>query len=259
MCPWSRVLLVFTVVSIASAQTASTIAVASSDPSSLKLVQSSFAAMGGVVPVDSTETGIVVVIAGSQTQSGTFRHLTRSSDQTSEDIALPDGDRKKVFSRGAGLQAVGTTTAANSAQWAATAESADLPIVLIGQLLQDPATVWTPSADTVVEGTPSHCVIVSKNYSDSKQQSSLAAVSKRTMCFNASTNLPTSVSFVSRTAEGAVAGVAVELHFSDYRNQSGILVPFSIHQYLNGTPWAVISMQNIAFNTGLTDADFATE
>lgn len=251
----SFLLLTFSVFAAGQSTTATA---TPNDPSSLKLVQTSYAAMGGTLPSDSVTTGVAVVTAGGETQTGTYRHLTRATDQTAEHIVLPDGDRQRIYSRGLGVQKIDTTVEANSDEWAATGESAGLPIILLGQALQDPATTVTDAGTAVVDGGSSHCVTLGKTYADSNKQS-LAAVSNRTVCFDSTTSLPKSVSHISRTAQGAVAGVAVEVHFSDYRNVNGILVPYSIHQYVNGTPWAAISIQSVTFNSGLTDADFATE
>ena len=64
---------------------------------------------------------------------------------------------------------------------------------------------------------------------------------------------------VRRPAHGAVAGVAVDVFYSNYQNSSGILYPSNIRKSLNGTPWATITIQSIAFNTGLTDSDFPVQ
>jgi hypothetical protein len=46
------------------------------------------------------------------------------------------------------------------------------------------------------------------------------------------------------------------VRYSDYRLASGLLVPFSIHEEIDGRPISTIQLQQIQFGVGLTDSDF---
>ena len=56
---------------------------------------------------------------------------------------------------------------------------------------------------------------------------------------------------------------AVRCHEFEWRSftqigkaRSGVLDPFKIEKSLNGTPWTTITIQNVAFQTGLSDNNF---
>lgn len=70
------------------------------DPQALAILQQSLVAMGGTVPMDSVATGTVVLVAGSLTENGTIRIVTRGSDQTAEQIQTSAGSRLVIYSRG---------------------------------------------------------------------------------------------------------------------------------------------------------------
>src|SRR6267154_1762717 len=70
------------------------------DPQAVALLQASVRAMGASVPSDSVATGTVVVVAGSLTTSGTVRILTRGTDQTLEQLSLPQSTVATIYSRG---------------------------------------------------------------------------------------------------------------------------------------------------------------
>ena len=87
----------------------------------------------------------------------------------------------------------------------------------------------------------------------------LAGFSVKELWIDASSRLPRKLAYERRAASGAAPRIPVAVFFSDYRNVGGVLYPFRIEKSLNGTPWATITIQNVAFNTGLTDADFPVE
>src|SRR5260370_32949205 len=56
--------------------------------------------MGSSVPGDSTATGSVTITAGSNTESGTIKILTRGSSQSLEQITTSTGATQAVYSNG---------------------------------------------------------------------------------------------------------------------------------------------------------------
>src|SRR5258708_18259388 len=70
------------------------------DPQSLTVVQRALTAMGGTIPADSVATGTITIVAGSRTDNGTIRILTRGPDQSAEHIQLPGEIRSVIYSRG---------------------------------------------------------------------------------------------------------------------------------------------------------------
>src|SRR5437660_1887586 len=61
------------------------------DAKALAVLQTAAATMGKSAPGDSTAVGTVTTIAGSLTETGTAKILTRGTTQTSEQIQTPHG------------------------------------------------------------------------------------------------------------------------------------------------------------------------
>src|SRR5215472_8562827 len=79
------------------------------DPQAVAAVTQSISVMGRVPPADSAATGTVTITAGSLTETGTVRILTRGADQTSEEIQTSQPLRKVIYSHGMASEVEGTT------------------------------------------------------------------------------------------------------------------------------------------------------
>jgi hypothetical protein len=66
------------------------------DAHAVTALQQAIAAMGGTMPSDSTATGTVTIVAGSETNQGTIRILTRGTQQTLEEVQTPASIRTRV-------------------------------------------------------------------------------------------------------------------------------------------------------------------
>jgi len=58
------------------------------------------------------------------------------------------------------------------------------------------------------------------------------------------------------TLENLLDHRTMEFAYSDYRPESGLLVPHKIIQQVQGTQAAEIEITSVSINTGLSDADF---
>jgi hypothetical protein len=67
------------------------------------------------------------------------------------------------------------------------------------------------------------------------------------------------ISYSRRAGGQGVPSFPVEVSFSNYIRVNGVLYPFQINKSFNGTPWETITIQSVAFNTGLTAAQFPVE
>src|SRR5437879_5170766 len=70
------------------------------DPQAVAILQRALAAMGRPAPTDSVATGTAVLVAGSTTETGTIRILTRRLDQSAEYFQTPAESRVVIYSRG---------------------------------------------------------------------------------------------------------------------------------------------------------------
>ena len=226
------------------------------DPQAILVLQQSVAAMGGVVPSDSVATGNIEIVAGSKTESGTIRTLTRGLDQSAEQIQTQEGNRLLVYSRGGAADIQGTSSKSLSFELATSSQSPIFPICLVAAALNSPDSAFQYVGLETLDGLAVHHVRLWKTFLSTPQMRHLAEFTVKDLWFDASSGLPRKLAYDRRAASGAEPRIPLEVLFSDYRNVGGVLFPFRIEKSLNGTPWATITIQNVAFNTGLTEADF---
>src|SRR5712692_6053658 len=100
------------------------------DPQAVIVLQHAFAAMGATVPSDSVATGNVTLFAGSKTENGTIRILTRGLEQSAEQIQTPDANRSIVYSQGLANRVDSSGTTPFTLELAASSQTPCFPFVL---------------------------------------------------------------------------------------------------------------------------------
>jgi hypothetical protein len=229
------------------------------DPQSIAILQRSIINMGSTLPADSVASGSVEIVAGSQATQGTVRILTRGTAQSLVQITTPDASQTCIYSNGRANELTGATVTVLPLELVVTSQAADFPIPFLAALLNDPDTSFQYVALEASNGLSLHHIQAWDSFASQPTLQALADFSLRDIWIDASSGLPQRISYVRRPAHGAVAGVAIDLFYSNYQNSSGRLYPSTIQKSLNGTPWATITIQNVAFNTGLTDSDFPVQ
>jgi hypothetical protein len=214
--------------------------------------------MGGTVPADSVATGTVTITAGSTTESGTIRIQTRGTDQSAESLTTPSISRAVVYSHGDAKEMAGTVIAQPSLELAVSSQSTAFPLVFLARALADTSFGLSYLGMETVDGATANHVGLWQSFANSKLQH-LAEFSKRDIWLDAASGFPIRIAYTSRAARGAVYGMPIELHFSDFRNVGGVLYPFQINKLMNGMPWGVITIQQVTFNNGLTDSNFPVQ
>jgi hypothetical protein len=229
------------------------------DTQAVTVLQQSMQAMGTSVPSDSIATGSISTIAGGQTSVGTFQVETKGLNETSVQITTPGATQTTVYANGQASAAVGSTPSALSLESAVTSQAAEFPLPLIAALLNNADTSFQYVGLETDSGQSLHHIRAWDSFASQSFLQSLSSLSYRDIWINSTTLLPQRVSFVRRPAQGAVPGIAVDVFFMGYTNSAGVLYPSSIQESVNGTPWATITIQSVAFNTGLTDSDFPVQ
>ena len=253
-----RVILFLAVFSLLSSQSSpqQTAPPVQRDPQALALLQNSVRAMGANVPADSVATGNVVVVAGSLTSSGTVRILTRGIDQTSEQFTLPQSTQTVIYSRGTANTTDGANTQSLSLERTASCHSPSFPLPFLAAALANPdEALQYVGQETLGSARVQHLRIWNTFNSMSSLQF-LLDFTVTDIWLDSSSALPVKLFYQQRVAQGAVPRIPVEVAYGDYRNLGGVLYPFQLAVSLNGTAWATITIQSVAFNNGLTDADF---
>jgi hypothetical protein len=73
---------------------------------------------------------------------------------------------------------------------------------------------------------------------------------------DSTSHLPLMLSFNLHSATDAGLNIPAEVHFSDYRRVNGMLVPFHIQRFIQGTTNLEITLNDVTFNSGIPDSDF---
>ncbi len=227
------------------------------DPQAVAILQQSAVALAPTPPSDSSATGTVTIVEGSPTQSGAIQILTRGTNQSLESISLPDLSQTTVFSYPYAGQTSGSTAQQQlTGQLAATSQSALYPLpFLVGMLNNADVSLQYLGQDSV-DGELSNHIRMSNTFASRPYLQVLSAFSVRDVWIDASTGLPVKISFTQQSAAGQSFKTLVEIDFSNYQRTNGFAYPYTIKKSLNGTPWLTISIQNVAFNTGLPDTQF---
>jgi hypothetical protein len=245
------VLLLLSLVTLAAAQT-----VPPRDPQAVAVLVSAFKALGGNLPADSVATGNIQIVAGSRTETGTIRILTRGFDQTVEDIQTAETHRSVVYSKGLATQVDGSTAKPLQLELAVTSQSPDCPIAFIGSALNNTNVGMAYLGLESLNGTSAHHIRIWTLPPTVKGMEHLADFSAKNLWIDAATGLPVKVAYARREALGASPAIPLEISYSEYRNISGVQYPFHIEKSYNGTPWMTITINTVQFGRGLTDADF---
>jgi hypothetical protein len=226
---------------------------ASRDPQALALLQASATAMGNVVPSDSTATGTITTQAGTLTENGTITILTRGTNQTSEQIQTPHASIL-IYSQGEA-----SNGAPLSGQQAMTSQSSFFPLPLIGGALNNSDWGFKYIGLETVNGVGAHHIQCWNSFASNPAGQTLSAFTTRDIWIDATSYLPLRISYVQRAAGGSAPRIAVDVFLANYQNVGGIAYPFSIQKSFNGTPSATITIQQVVFNTGLSDSNFPVQ
>lgn len=226
------------------------------DSQAIALVTQSVAAMGGTAPPDSVANGTVNTTTGGQTDSGTVRILTRGVDQSSLEYMTGSLNQREVYSQGSGSDVTVNGVTPQSLEFSSTSQACEFPLPLLLGAQQNPDTVFQYVGLETVNGVAAQHVRFWNSYASIAALQPLAEFGVRDLWLDATTNLPVKFAFQRRAADGSVPAVAIEVVLSNYQNVNGILYPFSIEKVVSGNLWAIITIQSVTFNNGLTDADF---
>src|SRR5712692_7946541 len=226
------------------------------DSQALVVLQRSLAAMGGAVPADSVATGNVTLFAGSKTENGTIRILTRGLEQSAEQIQTPDANRSIVYSQGLANRVDSSGTTPFTLELAASSQTPCFPFALIARALNNPDYAFQYLGLEALGSAQAHHLRLWNTFSSSSKLQRLAEFTAKNLWIDAVSGLPLKLALDQRNGGGAESRIPLAVFYSDYRNLGGVLYPFRVDKSLNGTPWAKITITQVAFNTGLTDNDF---
>jgi len=226
------------------------------DQPAINDVSGSIDALGTSLPADSTATATVQMADG---ESATLTIKMRGTTQTTEIFSSAAGTTEKTFSAdAAAIKNSGTVTPV-SMEMAGSSNSCIYPLPLLVEAMNnaDYSLEWV--GEETVNGTSAAHIKISNTFHSSPNLHGVARFTTKDIWIDSTSHLPVRISYEEREASGAVAGVAVQLDFTSYQTVDGRKFPQSISRHYNGTDWGTLNIQQVQFNSGLTDSDFAIE
>lgn len=229
------------------------------DALGLQIATRSLAAMGNTTPQSSTAAGVITLYAGGEESRGTLRILTRGLRQYRIETTLPTKTEVLTVSRARGNLKEGDQTTRLFGQNAVNDFCPYFPLVGI--------LAGIPSSDIAVEylgleadGSVSlHHLRLWNTFASNTDvaEADLGRYTVTEVWIDAASLLPARLSYSIYSKDAPNEPIPVEITFAAYKNFGGILYPTQIRQDLNGTPYAVIEIRDVALNTGLTDQAFS--
>jgi hypothetical protein len=229
------------------------------DAQAVTLVQNALAAMGAV-PNSSQATGTIALVAGPQTDSGTITIITSGTTQTSEQIASTYTNQTLIYSDSQANLDQGASVTPLQQELVVTSQCPDFPLPLLAAEFNNPDFALQYIGLETLDGASVQHIHLWNTYTSNPSFQDLASFTAHDLWLDASSTLPVTLSYTQQAAHGvAVPQIPVDVYYSNYTNQGGVLYPFQIQKSFNGTPWATITIQNVVLNVAVTDSTFAIQ
>jgi hypothetical protein len=262
-----RPALLFCLFAIAiSADSQQTSTVATQNPIAVTLATKSVAALSGSVQIsDITLTGTATRTAGSDVENGTFTLKALGSLESRLDLVLSGSTRSEVLS---------TSTATSPGFWTLNNGTPN-PVAYHNTLA---GVVWFfPTFSALAQTSNPYCSVsyvgletrqgtaVQHLYiafqnptASASENQQLAQLSGTDVYLDSSSNLPLALVFSTHPDNNALFNISAEVDFSNYEATKGVLIPFHIQKFLNGTLLLDLEVQTATLNSGLTDSSFSS-
>jgi hypothetical protein len=229
------------------------------NPQAVSLLQAAVQAMATTLPSDSTASGTIAIVAGSQTSTGTILILTLGTNQSSEQITLPQSTYALTYSQGLADETINSATTSVPLERAVTSQSVCFPLPFLAAALANAGeSIQYIALETAGQQSLQH-IRIQNTFASQPDFQQFAEFAIFDVWLDATTNLPQRISFVRRNGGGAAPRILVDAYYSSYKTTSSIAYPMQINLSLNSTPWTTITIGSVAFNTGLTNLGLSTQ
>lgn len=255
-----RTSLTFVLALVVTAAPLAAQTVATKDPQAVAVAQQSISAMGGTTfPIqDCVVSGTLQYVTPKGTVTLPIVIKSKGTTQVRTEVQWPQGTRVRILNGGQGaiLKSDGTVV------WLLTnntiAERAShIPVL---SLLADAGSTSMEvlnSGTGAVSGRPTN--IISISYvptSDSKWAKFYRSTTLTLFHIDTTSGTIAKTEYLSFAENDTNLSQKVETYFSDYRNTSGVLVPYQQTTYTDGTLSSTLTFSSVAFNVGISDSEF---
>jgi len=239
-------------------QTASTSVPASS------LVRQAVGALAATTSIaDVTLTGTARRLAGSDDETGTVILGALATGEARADFTFPSGPRSEVYAN-SDKGPVGSWSGPDGLLkpiplYNVLVDSAWFsPALMLGKLGGSPDAVVSDAGAETHNGLAVEHLRASRQFPKSPSQISalMQRHSQMEVYLDASTSLPTAISFNTHPDKDAFSDIPVEIQFSDYRLVNGVQTPFHVQKYFNRNLILDLQFERADLNTGLSPSSF---
>lgn len=252
--------------SSACAQTTSPIT-AQSDPKALVLTNQAILALTGGTPIaDVTLTATVKRGTGTNQQTGSATLKARGTSQGRVDASTPTPFREiRNDPSGASYwYGADSTWHAMSIHNCWTDAAWFFPALSSLGTSSNPGAVVSYVGQQSLGGIQVNHIRFSRTVTTTAQQPAssnvlIAHLSTVDVYLDANSSLPVAETFNMHPDDDAGKDLPAQVMYSDYRNVKGVMVPFHIQEYLQGSLLLDVTVNSVVFNTGLTDSDFTAQ
>jgi hypothetical protein len=253
----SGFLLLFSFVQPASSQTQTSTQTLVRDPQALALLQGAATAMGSPQPTDSVASGSITTVAGSTTDSGTVRILTKGTSETAVEAQMASGSNWSIiYANGEANRVDSTGNVALPLEQVASSQSTYFLLPVISGVLANSDACYQYIGLETLNGASAQHIRVWNSFNSTASMQFLSSFTNLDLWVDPTSGLPTQVSFVSRSGGGSAPKIPITVSYSNYQSVNGVLYPHQIQQTVNGTLWATVTIQSVIFNSGLSDSNF---
>jgi hypothetical protein len=248
-------------ISLAAQQTAT------SSPQAVLFLQQSLRALaGGQTLSDVTLSGTVRHIAGSDDDTGTIMLKALATGESRVDLILPSGTRTEVRSfpnsgpTGSWVGPDGVVHAISQHNlW--TDSSWFFPALTMARMLSSGYIVSYVGHETKGAEAVEHLYVTRQFRATGAPPNwtpdSLQHLAGMDLYLNATSLLPSSISFKMHPDKNALLDLPIEIRFSDYRSVAGVQIPFHIQRFFNNGLDLELQLQNSSINSDLSASSFS--
>lgn len=229
------------------------------DPKALSLIGTAITAMGdpsGSVQ-DFTATGDITYYWAGKEEKGSATIEGKGADQLRFDSALANGTRSWVVHGGTGnIRDVDGKVRSIPFHNAVVLGNLIFPLGRLKALNSDASTSVSYAGLSTIENQSFDDISVHKQLFQTDPDGAGNRLMDADFYFDPASHMLIGVHDQTHPTRSMTANIPHAIYFSDYRPVSGILVPFSVSEYVGGQRVWSLQITNVTFNTGLTDSNF---
>jgi hypothetical protein len=231
------------------------------DPQAVAILTLALNASGGASVIagisDFTAIGNITYYWGEPIQ-GSVTVQGRGLHEFRVDASLPDGVHSSITNAIASFQRnPDRSTSPLPSQNTRRLVAASFPAFHILAAFQDASVSVTYGGQVLHNGQQVHDIIVRKTFSTNGDPGgALSSISKAHIFIDPNALTVQSIVDTAYRRDGGPGEYPHEMQFSAYQAVNGILVPFSVSEFVAGQHTMAIQLSRVTFNSGLTDSAF---